>query len=711
MRSNLLIILLFNLLFSVALRPENNSEISYTHVLFEWDQIYNAMSYEIQISTDNEFANVLVSEIVPSLIYINKENLNWDSTYFWRIRAKYNENSFGEWQSVNSFQILDSITTPSITLFNENLYQEGITFLGSLDGNFSAAFDKDGNEIWNTQDNNIIIYNTNLKGELYGCYYDSQLEHSYPTVELNLDNEYIWEESNSEFSHHELLKLPDGNYMSIVETIDSGPIPPTGPWFEQCCNIMGGQCSNCYNDFFPWVGDKLVIWDKDTKESVWEWNVFDHYSKDDYDGVNYYDGIYGGSWETAFTLNRYDWTHINAISFSQADNAIYLSCRHLSRLTKIYFNFDNYDDPNNGTVIWNIGQDMPSGDVNCGHNLNFSWQHSVFLLDDGNIVTLDNGNLSTDFNTSLSYPISRAIEINPNETESGCDAEIVWEYSMPEELFGHASGGAQKLENGNYLISTVGDGGTTLEVSNDMEIVWEAKYNLNLGLIHRAYRAHSLYPVEASVVAPGLTSIAAPYSGNIGIYVPFLDSIRVSFDIYNNGSTSENFIYSFGSIDVNEWYPYSEKTITLDAGQKETVSFTGHPYLSDEGDPDINNVQFTIKSVNNSNINKTYNYTVYATLDDLSNDQYINDFKLISAYPNPFNPSAIIKLNLEKFSSNVSINAYDINGKLVESIYSGSLNSGEHTFNWKPADISSGKYFIRFESNKINDVIEIIYLK
>ena len=54
------------------LRPENNSQISYTHVLFEWEQIYNAMSYEIQISTDNEFANVLVSEIVPSLIYINK---------------------------------------------------------------------------------------------------------------------------------------------------------------------------------------------------------------------------------------------------------------------------------------------------------------------------------------------------------------------------------------------------------------------------------------------------------------------------------------------------------------------------------------------------------------------------------------------------------------------------------------------------------------
>ena len=96
-----------------------------------------------------------------------------------------------------------------------------------------------------------------------------------------------------------------------------------------------------------------------------------------------------------------------------------------------------------------MGQNMPSGDIHCGHNLDFSWQHSVSVLDNGNILTLDNGNLSDDFNSDLDNPISRAIEINPNEMEGGCAAEIVWEYSLEEYLFGHASGGAQKLDNGN----------------------------------------------------------------------------------------------------------------------------------------------------------------------------------------------------------------------------------------------------------------------
>ena len=74
-------------------------------------------------------------------------------------------------------------------MYDEENYQEGITFLGSLDGNFSAAFDKTGNEIWNSGDNNLIMYNTNLRGELYGCHYESQLENSYPAVEFSLDND------------------------------------------------------------------------------------------------------------------------------------------------------------------------------------------------------------------------------------------------------------------------------------------------------------------------------------------------------------------------------------------------------------------------------------------------------------------------------------------------------------------------------------------
>ena len=288
----------------------------------------------------------------------------------------------------------------------------------------------------------------------------------------------------------------------------------------------------------------------------------------------------------------------------------------------------------------------------------------------------------------------------------------VWEYSLEEDLFGHASGGVQKLDNGNYLISTVGDGGTTLEVSDDMELVWDAKYNLFTGLIHRAYRAPSLYPVAVSATASGYTIInSVHYEGELGIYVPLLDSVRVDFTLYNNGTIDEEFIYSFESLDSDIWYPYSEGSILINAGESTVLNIAGQFTASDEGGPYYNNVELTIYSANNHNISKTYNFTVYGTFDDLSNDVIVDSYNLISAYPNPFNPSAVIEIQIKEMINNANINIYDLNGKFIESIYSGSLIPGEYSFIWTPQNLSSGKYFVSFESRELESVKELIYIK
>ena len=93
-------------------------------------------------------------------------------------------------------------------------------------------------------------------------------------IEFSIDNEYIWEEPNNHFLHHELIKLPDGNYLGLIVDIRIGPIP-YGPW-TTLFQALGYQ-ANGFSPEFPWVGDKIVIWDKDTKEIIWEWNTFDYY--------------------------------------------------------------------------------------------------------------------------------------------------------------------------------------------------------------------------------------------------------------------------------------------------------------------------------------------------------------------------------------------------------------------------------------------------
>ena len=49
------------------------------------------------------------------------------------------------------------------------------------------------------------------------------------------------------------------------------------------------------------------------------------------------------------------------------------------------------------------------------------------------------------------YPTTRALEISVSESESSYSAEIVMEYSLPEQLFGSQAGNVQQLNNDNLI--------------------------------------------------------------------------------------------------------------------------------------------------------------------------------------------------------------------------------------------------------------------
>ena len=58
-------------LFADLLKPEDEHELNYIHVLFEWEQEPDAVAYQIEISSDSNFTSLIVSQINFSLIYIN----------------------------------------------------------------------------------------------------------------------------------------------------------------------------------------------------------------------------------------------------------------------------------------------------------------------------------------------------------------------------------------------------------------------------------------------------------------------------------------------------------------------------------------------------------------------------------------------------------------------------------------------------------------
>ena len=109
--------------------------------------------------------------------------------------------------------------------------------------------------------------------------------------------------------------------------------------------------------------------------------------------------------------------------------------------------------------------------------------HDATPLENGNILLFDNG---------LGRGWSRVIELDPR-TE-----RIVWEYRAPESFYTASHGAAQRLPNGNTLI-TESTKGHAFEVTPDGEIVWEY-YSPHLN--EREHRATitRLYRYDADLI-------------------------------------------------------------------------------------------------------------------------------------------------------------------------------------------------------------------
>jgi|GEM_PF-6114036 len=87
-------------------------------------------------------------------------------------------------------------------------------------------------------------------------------------------------------------------------------------------------------------------------------------------------------------------------------------------------------------------------------------------------------------------------------------------------------------------------------------------------------------------------------------------------------------------------------------------------------------------------------------------DTLPNKFMISEPYPNPFNPSISFDLYIPTAGA-VSINVYDVNGRLINEINKGFLSNGEYSFVWNASDQASGVYILQtvfrgtFKSRKL----------
>ncbi len=105
----------------------------------------------------------------------------------------------------------------------------------------------------------------------------------------------------------------------------------------------------------------------------------------------------------------------------------------------------------------------------------------------------------------------------------------------------------------------------------------------------------------------------------------------------------------------------------------------------------------------------------YLELDELDVGEQSLQFKpvsfnLVSVYPNPFNSSSRITYYLEQ-PSNVELELYNIEGRLVKSLFSGFEPGGYQDFILNSDGISSGTYFIKLQTSEKTITRKLVLLK
>ena len=589
-------ILLISFSYSSLNKPAIGENLRYIHILFEWDQEPDAISYNLQASTVSSFNNLILNIEQGITSYIDTENFVWDNDYYWRVRPIYNDEIYGPWIE-DSYFYTEDIQLPNLDLdpFDEDEVYDGVMMYSQFSPFFGVgAVDKSGNEIWNTSTaymNYISPY-----GELYGLNDGSG-------VKFNFDHEILWETNEGvSIDSHEIKQLVNGNYMAFVPTYQLGPIP-IGPWTDMAQDF-GYTADGITNEFY-WMGLRIVEFDEDSGEEVWSWDPFTHFTMDDYDQ-------YEGTWWQAIFEGGFDWMHTNAFHFDEQESVIYVSHRHLSRISKIAYP--------SGEIIWNMGlpAEYGTGLDNICTDLRFSFQHHIQLMDDGTLLFFDNGNIS-DVVAGDNNPITRLRRVRVIE-DSYC--ETVWQYDLPANLHGLGMGSVQLLDNGNYFIYTYGSGlnnpeCSILEITSNGEMIWKATSENPNAAWYRSYKIPSIHPDAFSVIAEKYTR-----DDNENNIIQISDS-SLDFNIYNTSGYDQPYSYEFSNLTNDEALMFNDQsgTITLSPSDNINISF-----LVENSNIESADVTLSIWPTHHEYAMKELNFSIISGLDlgDINGDNTIN---------------------------------------------------------------------------------------
>ena len=84
---------------------------------------------------------------------------------------------------------------------------------------------------------------------------------------------------------------------------------------------------------------------------------------------------------------------------------------------------------------------------------------------------------------------------------------------------------------------------------------------------------------------------------------------------------------------------------------------------------------------------------------------------LQNVYPNPFNSNTTIEFSVKNDLENMELIIFDINGRKLETLFSGYMESGSKSIQWNSGQYSSGIYFVVLETKYSIESKKLVLVK
>ncbi len=211
----------------------------------------------------------------------------------------------------------------------------------------------------------------------------------------------------------------------------------------------------------------------------------------------------------------------------------------------------------------------------------------------------------------------------------------------------------------------------------------------------------------------------------------FYSSNVINFNEYAIGMTDEtmpvkleSFIYSISLNNVKLNWVTSEEInnagFDIERSDNYGQSFSKISFLKGHGNSNGNNYSFTDNNLKTGE----YKYRL-KQIDYNGNFEYFNLFSLVKVsgpnkftlkqnYPNPSNPTSKIDYQIP-FNAHVSIEMYDVSGRLVSKLVNEKQNAGYYSIIFNGSNLASGVYYykilVKSEKGELSETKKLVLIK